>query len=73
VKALLLPSTIKLRENEKQVEMYALFSKVPFKLDWAVSVLQEDKEFVLVVPKGIAVGEFFLSVRGAQPKNGVPL
>jgi anti-sigma factor RsiW len=72
-KAPLLPGALTLREGKEEVEVYALFSKVPFKLDWAVSALQEDKGLVLVVPEWIAVGEFFFSVRGAQPMKGIPL
>jgi anti-sigma factor RsiW len=72
-KAPLLPGAFTPREGKEEVEVYALFSQVPFKLDWAVSALREDKELVLVVPEWIAVGNFFFSVRGAQPIKGVPL
>lgn len=70
----LLPGTLTLRKEEEEVEVYALFSQMPFKLDWAVSGLREkEKELGLVVPEWIAVGEFFFSVRGAQPMKGIPL
>jgi anti-sigma factor RsiW len=69
----LLPGALTLREDKEEVAVYALFSKAPFKLDWAVSTLQEDKELALVVPEWISVGEFFFSVRGAQPMKVIPL
>ncbi|WP_163995035.1 DUF4384 domain-containing protein [Pyxidicoccus caerfyrddinensis] len=51
----MLPAAIELDEVRGHEEVYALHSREPFALDWAVAALTEGKRLDAVAPRGVAV------------------
>jgi hypothetical protein len=51
----LLPAAIELDDVRGREDVYALHSREPFALDWAVAALKEGRPLADVAPKGVAV------------------